>query len=120
MSDIEFRHGKKRFYDNLKFPRGFAKSGHFTLAEEEMLVLFGDTMSGLESGQLIPETKEEIHFVKVLKQPGKAKSKLERVWLKYIKLARDRRRIHVLTSNGNSKSAEPYEDYSDSADIMMN
>jgi uncharacterized protein YifE (UPF0438 family) len=85
MSGTEFRHGKKRFYDNLTFPRGFAKSGHFTLAEEEILVLFGDTMSGLESGQLIPENNEELHFVKVLKQPNKAKSRLERAWLKYIK-----------------------------------
>ena len=41
MSDTLFRHGKKRFYDNTKFPRGFAKSGDFTLAEEEILTLYG-------------------------------------------------------------------------------
>ena len=43
MSETEFRHGKKRFYDTIKFPRGFAKSGNFTLSEEEILTLFGDT-----------------------------------------------------------------------------
>ena len=46
MSDTLFRHGKKRFFDNEKFPRGFAKSGDFTLAEEEILTLYGDTMQG--------------------------------------------------------------------------
>lgn len=40
MSDTEFRHGK-RFYDNVKFPRGFAKSGDFTLSEEEILTIMG-------------------------------------------------------------------------------
>ncbi|MEZ8385792.1 DUF413 domain-containing protein, partial [Vibrio splendidus] len=50
MSETEFRHGKKRFYDTIKFPRGFAKSGDFTLSEEEILTLFGDTMLALETG----------------------------------------------------------------------
>ncbi|MGR5542497.1 DUF413 domain-containing protein, partial [Vibrio campbellii] len=38
MSETHFRYGRKRFYDNTKFPRGFAKSGDFTLAEEELLI----------------------------------------------------------------------------------
>lgn len=66
MSDTEFRHGKKRFYDNTKFPRGFAKSGDFTLAEEEILTIYGDTMLGLETGELSPQNAEEKHFVKVI------------------------------------------------------
>ena len=81
MSDTEFRHGKKPFHDNLKFPRGFAKSVHSTLAEEKIIVLSGDTMNGLELGQ----NNKELHFVKVLKQPNKTRSKLERVWLKFVR-----------------------------------
>ena len=119
MSDTDFRHGKKRFYDNLKFPRGFAKSGHFTLAEEEMLLLFGDTMIGLESGQLAPETNDEVRFIKVLNQPAKARSRLERVWLKYIKLARGRRRVHTLTGKGKSKGTDIFEEYGSSAELIM-
>ena len=112
MSDTQFRHGKKRLYDNSKFPRGFAKSGDFTLAEEEILMLYGDTMAGLESGELSPENSEEKHFVKVIENPGKAKTKLERVWLKYTQLARGRKRFHTL--NGRNKP-DASEDYSEDA-----
>ncbi|MCX9525385.1 DUF413 domain-containing protein, partial [Vibrio cholerae] len=52
MSETAFRQGKKRFFDTKKFPRGFAKSGDFTLAEEDILTRYGDTMLGLESGEL--------------------------------------------------------------------
>ncbi|MDF2155217.1 DUF413 domain-containing protein [Vibrio sp. CAU 1672] len=110
MSDTQFRHGKKRFYDNVKFPRGFAKSGDFTLAEEEILTLYGDTMLGLETGELQPDNAEEKHFVKVLEHPGKAKSKLERTWLKYAQLARGRKRFHTL--NGRTKP-DASDDYSE-------
>lgn len=98
MSEIIFRNGKKRFYDNVKFPRGFAKSGEFTLVEEDILITYGDTMLGLELGEITPENAEEKHFIKVLAHPGKAKTKLERVWLKYIQLARGRKRFFTLNS----------------------
>ncbi|WP_299689186.1 DUF413 domain-containing protein [uncultured Vibrio sp.] len=109
MSETEFRHGKKRFYDTVKFPRGFAKSGDFTLSEEETLTRFGDTMQALETGELTPVNAEEKHFLKVLSQPHKAKSKLERVWLKYTQLSRGRRRFHTL--NGSKRDQEPSEEY---------
>ncbi|WP_435250237.1 DUF413 domain-containing protein [Vibrio sp. nBUS_14] len=109
MSETEFRHGKKRFYDTIKFPRGFAKSGNFTLSEEEILTLFGDTMLALETGELTPINAEERHFIKVLSHPHKAKSKLDLVWLKYIQLARGRRRFHTL--NGCIRGEMPREKY---------
>lgn len=96
MSETQFRYGKKRFYDNKKFPRGFAKSGDFTLAEEELLIQFGDTLIGLESGELVPQSSEEQHFIDMLQDPTLANSKLERTWLKYIRLARSRKRFHTL------------------------
>lgn len=117
MSDTLFRHGKKRFYDSIKFPRGFAKSGDFTLAEEEMLSLYGDTMLGLELGLLQAENSEEKHFLKAIAHPGKAKSKLERVWLKYTQLARGRKRFHTL--NGRSRSPSEFaDDYSDDGLVL--
>ncbi|MDN3616126.1 MAG: DUF413 domain-containing protein [Vibrio gallaecicus] len=109
MSETEFRHGKKRFYDTNKFPRGFAKSGDFTLVEEEILTLFGDTMLALETGELLPTNSEEKHFLRVLAHPHKAKSKLEQVWLKYIRLARGRRRFHTL--NGCKRAGSFREEY---------
>ncbi|PJC87092.1 hypothetical protein CSW98_04075 [Vibrio sp. HA2012] len=103
-AEIELRMGEKRFYDNKAFPRGFAKSGNFTIMEEELLIYYGDTMSGLEAGTLQPENKEEEHFVKVLEDHGKAKTKLEKVWLKYVKFARGRKQFHTLNSKKPSAS----------------
>ncbi|MGR5406211.1 DUF413 domain-containing protein, partial [Vibrio mediterranei] len=91
MTETQFRHGKKRFYDAVKFPRGFAKSGDFTLLEEDILVTYGETMLALERGDISPENAEEKHFTKVIVNPSKAKSKLEHTWLKYVRLARGRR-----------------------------
>ncbi|WP_070968983.1 DUF413 domain-containing protein [Vibrio sonorensis] len=116
MSDIQFRPGKKRFYDNTKFPRGFAKSGDFTLSEEEILIFYGDTMVALENGEIHAENSEEKHFLKVLDNPGKAKTKLERTWLKYTQLARGRKRFHTL--NGRSKPDSVSEDFSEEVSLV--
>ncbi|MCK6262026.1 DUF413 domain-containing protein [Vibrio sp. ZSDE26] len=98
MIDTQFRHGKKRFYDMVKFPRGFAKSGDFTLIENEILMTYGETMLALETGEISPANSDEKHFIKVLKHPAKAKTKLEHIWLKYVNLARGRRAFHTLNS----------------------
>ncbi|WNJ97972.1 DUF413 domain-containing protein [Vibrio ruber] len=113
MSETEFRYGKKRFYDNKKFPRGFAKSGDFTLAEEELLIQFGETMSQLESGVLEPVNTDERRFLLVLEQPEKATTKLERVWLKYVRLARGRKRFHTLNGRNKPDALDEFVDDSD-------
>lgn len=110
MSETEFRQGKKRFYDNKKFPRGFAKSGDFTLAEENILMLYGETLVGLESGVLAPANSEEQHFMQVVVNPDLAETKIEKVWMKYVRLARGRKRFHTL--NGRSRP-DASEDYSE-------
>ncbi len=102
MAEILLRMGEKRFYDDKAFPRGFAKSGNFTLIEEELLIYYGDTMAALESGRLAPENQEEKHFLKTLKDPKKAHTKLETTWLKYIKYARGRKQFHTLNSKKSS------------------
>lgn len=109
MTDTQFRHGKKRFYDAAKFPRGFAKSGDFTLLEEDILVTFGETMLALELSAISPENVDEKHFLKVIDNPSKAKTKLEHTWLKYVRLARGRKAFHTL--NSKSKFREPSKDY---------
>ncbi|NLS11906.1 DUF413 domain-containing protein [Vibrio sp. SM6] len=110
MSDTQIRHGKRRFYDNTKFPRGFAKSGDFTLAEEEILTIYGDTFVSLESGELAPANEEEKHFIEVLDNPELANSKHERTWLKYVRLARGRKRFHTLNGRNKSEGGEDFAD----------
>lgn len=110
MSQLEFRLGKKRFFDPKKFPRGFAKSGDFTIAEEDLLSRYGDTMMNLESGVLQPENSEETHFIQVIQNQNEAESKLERVWLKYVKLARGRKRFHTLNGRNKPDAVDDYID----------
>ncbi|EGQ7928720.1 DUF413 domain-containing protein [Vibrio vulnificus] len=108
MSDTTIRHGKKRFFDNAKFPRGFAKSGDFTLAEEEILMIYGDTLVGLETGQLTPENDDEKHFLLTLETPEAAQNKVERTWLKYMRLARGRKRFHTLNGRNKPDATDDY------------
>ncbi|MBE7216600.1 DUF413 domain-containing protein [Shewanella benthica] len=108
MSEESFRFGQKSFIDDVNFPRGFRKSGDFTLLEAETLGLYGDTMAALETGALEPLTQEENHFVKMLKHPHRAKTKLELVWIKYIKLVREPRRFHSLHSSSHKHHVEDF------------
>lgn len=108
MIETEIRIGEKRFYDNKAFSRGFGKSGDFTLNEDYLLSSYGQTLLALETGEISPINSEEKHFLKVVKNPGKAKTKLERTWLKYIKLSRGRKNFHTL--NGRSKHYSPYSE----------
>ncbi|CAH0532921.1 hypothetical protein VST7929_00770 [Vibrio stylophorae] len=119
MENTLFRHGKKRFYDDKKFPRGFAKSGDFTLTEEEILMTYGETMLALETGELAPENCDEKHFVKALAHPGKAKNKIEHVWLKYIRLSRGRKNFHTLNGTVKNNDVVNDEDYSSEDDDVM-
>ncbi|MGY5451599.1 DUF413 domain-containing protein [Agarivorans sp. MS3-6] len=98
----DFRFGKKRFYDDLKFKRGFSKSGDFTLLESELLSLFGETMKALETGELLPEGNQEQRFLLVTSLQLEPSSKLEKLWMKYKTLAYSRRRFHTLNSNAKS------------------
>lgn len=118
MSNVDFRLGKKPFYDNKRFRRGFAKSGDFTIAEEEILIRFGDTMNLLETGELTPETDQEHHFLQVVADERQAESKLEKTWIKYIHLARDRKKFHTLNGKkvAAGESVEDESDYDDSDD----
>ncbi|WP_375749971.1 DUF413 domain-containing protein [Vibrio sp. HN007] len=116
MVDSNIRVGERRFYDNKAFPRGFGKSGYFTIAEDDILSSYGQTLLALELGDIFPENPEEKHFLKVLRNPGKAKSKIEQTWLKYVQLARGRKSFHTL--NGRSKHQETFEsDTSDSEEL---
>jgi uncharacterized protein len=110
MFETQVRQGKKRFYDNKKFSRGFAKSGDFTLAEENMLVTYGDTLLGLECGQLSPENDEEQKFVDMLINHLEPQSKLEKVWVKYVTLARGRKRFHTLNGKNKPDASDDFVD----------
>ncbi|SJL84338.1 DUF413 domain-containing protein [Vibrio palustris] len=119
MLETAFRQGKKHFYDNKKFSRGFAKSGDFTLAEENILTVYGETMLGLELGTLTAETQEEAQFINVLINPDLAKTKLEKVWIKYVRLARGRKSFHTLHGHNKPDDASDYVDTDADNDAIL-
>lgn len=115
--NTEFRFGKKRFYDDQRFKRGFNKSGEFTLLESELLSLYGETMKALDCGEMMPENPEEQHFLLVCSQQLAAESKLEKVWMKYKHLTQSRRAFHTLNSRCKAASYESEDESQDESFI---
>ncbi|WP_034475037.1 DUF413 domain-containing protein [Aestuariibacter salexigens] len=99
------RQGKRPFVDRIKFPRGFNRTGDFSITEAQLLTRYGDTLLGLESGALTPENEEEQHFIDSLHAPELAASKLEKVWQRYVRLARGRKEFHTLNGAKRASSA---------------
>ncbi|MBD1558677.1 DUF413 domain-containing protein [Vibrio sp. S9_S30] len=97
----EIRQGKAHFYDNVHFSHGFSKSGDFTLAEDEILTFFGKTLLGLETRKLAPENQAESDFLDVVHGKKDPSTKIERTWMKYVKLSRSKKPFHTLNSNSS-------------------
>ena len=112
MKTTDIRVPAKQFIDRQHFPYGFRKSGDFSIPEADVLSAYGKTLAGLESGELSPENAEEQHFIAVLKGEQQASSLLEKAWLKYIKLARNRKQFYTLHRSASNQS-DYDEDYSD-------
>jgi uncharacterized protein YifE (UPF0438 family) len=79
-----------KFYDDAHFPRGFRKSGDFTIAEDELLSNIGKRLLALEKGLLLPENEVEEQFVKMCKSNTQGQTKIELLWQKYKKLTMGR------------------------------
>ncbi|WP_117232496.1 DUF413 domain-containing protein [Vibrio maerlii] len=121
MTEFDVRVGTKPFYDNNKFKRGFAKSGDFTIAEENILIHYGDTLRQLTDGSLLPESDQENQLIRVLSGEAEAESKLEKTWQKYQKLAFGRRKFHGLaTTNRANADDDNDSDTDDNEDISIN
>lgn len=108
MTSTSIRQGTTKFYDNIKFPHGFAKSGDFTLAEEEILTFYGSTLLGLETGEIEAINEEESRLVKVSHMKIEPDSKIEKTWFKYIKLARGRKKFHTLNGHNKPEASDGY------------
>lgn len=85
MIKTTIRKSNKPYYDDLNFPRGFSRSGEFSIAESMLLNDYGDTLKSLHDGHLMPENEEEKRFVAVVNRMEEAVSDLEKTWIKYLK-----------------------------------
>ena len=107
--DIEGFESVGTYYDDANFPRGFSKSGEFTITESDLLHKYGLSLSALESGERSPATAQEKHFIAVCRGDKEPDSQLERTWLKY----RSKLGVKPLVSAFGSAHAEVVIDEAD-------
>lgn len=87
------------FIDRKNFPRGFKKSGDFSIAEADILTQLGTTLLQLTDGDISPSTKDEKRFVEVIQGSVLPETKVEKVWMKYLRLTRSPRKFYTLHSS---------------------
>lgn len=72
------------FYDSRHFPRGFSRSGDFSLKEAELLTRYGALLNDLTQGRMAPGNPAQVRLVAVAQGQAGAESALEKVWEKYL------------------------------------
>ena len=109
MSDNPF-YSKSSFYDSINFPHGFARSGHFTKKEAEILTESGYIIKQLAQGNIQAESPEQKAILLVIQGQKPVETTYERIWEKYMLLTqRKLTRYHALAGNidqGNGDYSE--------------
>ena len=100
MNTIKIRKGQKTFFDDTNFPRGFNRSGEFTVKESAIMHDYGYTLKQLHDGILMPENDAEIRFIDVATGKTEALDLIEKAWLKYIRLTTPK---PIYTLNGSNQ-----------------
>ena len=96
---------QRQFYDDQNFPRGFGRSGHFTLLEADILEQHGVVLKGLYNKTLEPQNEFQTQFVQVVTGNLDATNAIERAWVKYLKQTTCKTKFHTLF--GRSRIANP-------------
>ncbi|SDJ57572.1 hypothetical protein SAMN04488540_1105 [Ferrimonas sediminum] len=109
MNQIEGFQAAGRFFDDKHFPRGFARSGHFTLNEAALLEHYGQRLRALAEGTQLPSSPQEQQFVAVAKGERPADNKLEHAWTKYIAKSQ-RRKLFTMSSKAPVQGDEDDEE----------
>lgn len=96
---------QRQFYDDKNFPRGFSRSGNFTLLEASILEQHGVILNGLYNKTLAPQNEIQEQFLMVINGEAAVSNSIERAWLKYLKLTTCKTKFHTLF--GRSKMSAP-------------
>lgn len=108
MAAVNIRLGNKAFFDAKHFPRGFSRSGEFSISESYLLEKFGDTLNQLATGSLKPENEEERRFVAVCQGKYCPESSPEKLWLKYVEKTSPKK-FHTLFGSRKVSSVNDIE-----------
>lgn len=101
MNSTKIRCGVYPFYDDVHFPKGFSRSGEFSILESKILTDFGQTLKSLHYGVLMPDNDEEKRLIAVANGEQPAVSQIEKTWIKYLRAIAPKA-WHTL--NGKSKT----------------
>nr|WP_159063801.1 DUF413 domain-containing protein [Thaumasiovibrio occultus] len=104
------------FFDPKFFPRGFGKSGNFTIAEAQRLEMFGIRMRRLASGEVSPEDAEEQAFLAQINGEEAITTPEAQVWMKYMRLTTQRKQSFTLCSTPSKVGAGMDDDDDSSSD----
>ncbi|KPH56866.1 hypothetical protein AMS58_19550 [Pseudoalteromonas porphyrae] len=96
---------QRQFYDDYNFPRGFSRSGNFTLLEASILEQHGVVLQGLYNKTLEPQNEIQEQFISVTAGSQEPTNPIERAWIKYLKLTTSKTKFHTLF--GRSKMSAP-------------
>ncbi|PSW04372.1 DUF413 domain-containing protein [Photobacterium lipolyticum] len=96
-----------KFYDDKNFPRGFNRSGDFTINEADTLENFGRTMKALYEGQITPVEESEVNFIKEITGQQEVTSHYARCWVKYLNKTQNKSITYTLC-NTQRNSNESY------------
>ncbi|MBY6018980.1 DUF413 domain-containing protein [Ferrimonas balearica] len=106
---------EQKFFDNRHFPRGFRRSGTFTINEADLLERHGQAMQALSNGSRAPLSEDEQHFVEFVQGKVEGCTPLERLWAKYLKASQGKR---LITISGSPRGTNDDSDDSSNSDDL--
>ena len=101
-----------KFYDDKNFPRGFDRSGVFTISEASILESYGRAMSGLQTGTLSPIDDNEMQFLTEIQGKIETTSEYGQCWRKYLAQTGNKVRSYTLCAS-QRKSSVAYDEDTD-------
>jgi uncharacterized protein YifE (UPF0438 family) len=72
------------FSDFKNYPKGFQRSGDFSIKESQALEQFGHYIMALESGEIDAQDEEDHHIIAVLRGEEEPNTLATKAWKKYI------------------------------------
>ncbi|WP_325894902.1 DUF413 domain-containing protein [Grimontia sp. NTOU-MAR1] len=100
----------QKFFDDRHFPKGFARSGYFTIKEAQLLETSGRTMKALFEGAMVPQDEEQQKFVDEVNGRRAAESSYALCWLKYLKEINHKHVVYNLCSTSRGGAVEDYSE----------
>lgn len=103
----------RRFFDNIHFPRGFNRSGIFSVKEAEILTSTGVLIRQLAEGEVEPVDDAQVSMQKVVLGSKDPETTLEKLWSKYFRHISTKRCPMSLSSStaGGMGMDESQSDY---------